>query len=362
MFSVMKNVFLVKTPLQMLNAIEAKYSFGLETEDCIMILMADRKSQPQLTALSNSVDEWGEVLILNDVSFLSRTLGSSQDRTLCDKMLNFKLFNKSFFNVRRLNKITKYLGEVKYIFIGHERYIYMRHFANVMNHQEVVLLDDGAATLLIAKDRKEAVDPEFGIGLKKKIKLYGKRYLQGVKGKSLDRYCFFTIYDIFTKSSDRVVKNEFKHLRDNLGSVPVTNEVYFLGAPISEVGIISQDSYFQHMEKIKKYFGDEVVKYIAHRRESPEKLEKIRNNLNFEVILYDYPIEYQLAYAGLRPKIMASFFSSALDSCRIIFGENLKIISFKLDLEGSPNKKQVELVYDSYKRFANKYFILESDY
>lgn len=358
----MKSVFLVKTPLQLLNAIEARYHFKLAADECVLIIMGDRKSQPQLLKLASATDEWGDVVVLNDVDLLFSNPFDSSANGFLKKIQNISILKKSFFNVRRLNRISRKLGSVKYIFVGYARYIYMKHFVNIMPHEEVYFLDDGNATIDLARERNQnrVLNPE--LGLKKTLKLYGKKLLQGVKDKDLENYNFFTMYEISPAENDQVIKNSFKHLRSDSASLVKTDDVYFLGGPISECGIISQQSYFAHLKRVKAYFADKNVIYIAHRRESPEKLTEIENRFGLKVVLFDYPIEYQLAYVGPRPKVLASFISSALDSCRIIFDDQLKIVSFKMDLTGSPMREEIEPIYESYKTLVNDFFVVELNY
>lgn len=359
----MKSVFLIKTPLQLLNAIEAKHSFNLEMDDCVLIVMGDRKSQPQILALANKVNEWGHVVVLNDVAlFLGDPLVSNSGGLNIEKGFKAKILSKSIFNVRRLNRISAHLKCVDYIFVGYERYIYMRHFANVMPHNKVVLLDDGVATLEIAAERKQEIVKEVKVRLVKKIKLLAKKIIQGVKDKSQKSLVFFTMYDFLVSEKDSVLKNEFKYFRSNISSLPVSDVIYFIGGPLSEVGIVKQDVYFHCLRKVKQYFPGKEIIYIAHRRESAEKLDLINSELGLKVVLFNYPIEYQLAMIGPRPKVLASFISTALDSCRIMFANELDVVSFKLDLDGSPKRKIVENVYESYIPHIGEHFNVISNY
>lgn len=343
----MKSIFLIKTPLQLLNAIEAKHHFNLQTEDCVLIILGDRKSQPQTLALANQVGEWGDLLILDEVPlFFNHPLDRSS--SFLNDIWKTRLFRRSFFYVRRLNRISKLFGKVDYIFIGYARYVYMRHLINTTPHEKVFLLDDGNATLQLAKERREGVKSAVP-GLKKRIKLGFKRIFQGVKNQQKEILDFFTIYDVIAGKEDRIIKNDFSYIRSKIDTLTVTEDVYFLGSPLSETRIIEQQVYIESLRKVKEYFSGRNLLYVVHRRENKSKLEEISNKLGLELVLFDYPIEYQLAMIGPRPSMLASFFSSALDSCGLIFGEKLTIISFEFNLESSPRKSEIEAIYNSYK-------------
>jgi len=358
----MKSVFLIKTPLQLLNAIEAKHYFGLSAAECVLIIMGDRKSQPQILALSDATDEWDKVVTLNDVNLFFGSPFDLEQASFLGKLLSSKFFKKSFFYVRRLNKLSRYLGEVNYIFVGYTRYIYMSHFINVTSHKKLVLLDDGNGTLELVKQRNQSFSTVSGISFKKKLKRNAKRFFQGVKDEEKNSACFFTVYDIKPGLNDKVLKNDFSYLRSNVGTLPDSDDVYFIGSPLSEVGIMSQTSYLDNLGKVKKYFSDSKLVYISHRRDSAEKLELIKSDIGIDVVSFEYPIEYQLAFIGPRPKILASFFSAALDSCRLIFSDKLTVISFRLDMTDSPKREKIESIYASYELIKSDNFIIESDF
>jgi len=355
----MKNVFLIKTPLQLLNAVEAMYQFNLCKQDCVLIVMSDRKSQHQTLKLVESMDEWSDVFVLNELSLFFN--GDRKD-SFMSKVWKSKLFSKSFFNVLRLNKLSQYLVEVDYMFLGHARYVYMSHFMNVTPHKHVYLLDDGNATIRLAKERSVGLEFVVAIGISKKLKFLAKQYLQGIKSKDAAHLGFFTIYDIPVSSRDHVVKNSYQHIRASLVSSEITNTVYFIGSPLSETGLIDQESYFEHLGRVREFFRDTAMVYVSHRRERREKLKIIEDIMGIKVVMFDYPIEYQLAVVGPRPNILASFFSSALDSCRLIFGKQLKVVSFKLDFEDSPHKEVIESVYKNYEMIENHNFSVEKNY
>ncbi|MCW9056373.1 MAG: alpha-2,8-polysialyltransferase family protein [Gammaproteobacteria bacterium] len=357
----MKSIFLIKTPLQLLNAIEARHHFNLDANDCILIIMGDRKSQPQILNLANKINEWSNVVILNDVNmFFGSPFNNSHNALWNLQQLN--VFKKSFFYIRRLNKISRYLGSVKYIFAGYTKYVYMSHFINITPHERLFFLDDGNGTIELAKQRKQGLIAAPDFSVRKKIKLIGKKYIQGIKDKEKESACFFTAYDISINDNDQIVRNDFKYLRSAVNDLPVSDVAYFIGSPLSEVAIMSQEVYLAQLNKVKEYFGNTELVYIAHRRDSSDKLDFIKNDLGIKVVLFDYPIEYQLAFIGPRPKVLASFFSAALDSCRLIFGNKLKIISFKLDMTDSPKREKIESIYASYETSVNDDFIIEADY
>ena len=358
----MRSVFLIKSPLQLLNAVEAKHYFKLRTENCVLIVMGDRKSQPQILKLASCMGEWGNLIVLNESPlFIGNPLEHKKTTGL--KVWGAGFFKKSFFYVRRLNRVQEYLGAVEYVFVGYPRYVYMRHFINITPHKEVFLLDDGNATIQLAKERRDSkLSEEMDVGWKKGLKRSAKRRLQGVKDAEKEVLGFFTIYDIVAGKNDSVIKNNFDYVRSRLSLFEGTEAVYFLGSPLSEVGILNQDEYLDYLRRVKEYYKTKKLVYIIHRRENEDKLKLIERELGWDMVLYEYPIEYQLAMVGPRPSILASFFSSALDTCALIFKNDLKIVSFKIDVKNSPREEEIESIYNSYSLNKNSNILIEADY
>jgi len=355
----MKSIFLVKTPLQLLNAVEAKHHYRLITENCIVVLMADRKSQSQLTNLAKGLNEWGCVVALNDISLVAKN--PFLDNEL--EKRNLKILSKSFLYVWRLNKISRYLKEVDYIFVGYARYVYMKHFVNVTRHNKLVLLDDGHATILLAKERNDKQKlVRQKQQYKHKIKCFLKKSIQGLNDNDYEKLEYFTIYDVITNNKDSVAKHNYLYLRKSLGRSNTSNEVYFVGSPISEIGILSQSDYLKHLKRVKQFYVDYKLVYIAHRRENPLYLEEITRELGIDVVHFEYPIEYQMLAVGPRPRILASFISSALDSCSLIFEDEIEIISFKIELQDCIDKEEIENIYDAYMKNKSPNFSVITEY
>ncbi|NOQ90418.1 MAG: hypothetical protein GQ549_05685 [Gammaproteobacteria bacterium] len=356
----MKSVFLVKTPLQLLNALEARYHFVIPKQDSVLIIMGDRKSQPQILALAQAMHEWGSVIVLNQMNLFFGDPLKCEHLPWYKDLFSSNVFSKSFSNVRRLNRINKRLGKVDYIFIGYARYIYMTHFMNVMPHNKTVLLDDGNATLQLAIERKQGVLPS--LKFKKKIKLAAKKLFQRVKDEARENLIFFTMYDIAVANNDQLVRNSFKKIKSDINERGLTDDIYFVGSPISESNFVSEQTYLDQLKKIKEYYCGKNLIYIAHRREHPEKLKKISQLLQINTIIFEYPIEYQLAIVGPRPKVLASFFSSAIDSCQLIFADSILINVFKLIVDDVPEREKIKQIYHLYESLQGEKFKIISKY
>lgn len=358
----MNNIFLVKSPLQLLNAIEAKHHFGLDDKDCYLLIMGDRKSYSQLMRLVIASRQWSNVVLLNRVGLVAVDPWSVCDDLGDINRLRKTLLRSSLFSIRRLNRLARSIKDVKYIFIGNNNSPLMRHFVNSLKHQQTVLLDDGTATLDIARQRMQGQVARKTNKLSKKIRLAAKRIFQKLNARQPESVVFFTAYNIAVTGSDRVISNDFAYLRNRAIGLKATETVYFLGSPLSEAGIMSEPQYLECMSRVRKYYAGRSVLYVSHRRESQHKLGKIRDEHGFELACFDFPVEYQLAFVGPRPHELASFISSALDTCRLIFEDKMKIVAFKINEINADRRDIVNEIYDNYELSVGENFIVETEF
>lgn len=355
----MKSVFLVKSPLQLINALEAKYYYKLDDSDCVLIIMADGKSYPQMMALARSQNEWKNILLLNRVPLLFSNPWHIEKINYDElDVLRKTIFRGTFYNIWRLNRLVHSIDYIDNVFMGCNNSIYMRHFVNSLKHNNTILLDDGAATIDIARKRRDGLDREVPVKLYKKLKINLKRFFLRLNDYQPDKVTFFTVYDIDVFGNDSLIKNNFNYIREKSLTSNVLDVIFFVGSPLSETGFMSEENYIKHLIKVKEYFVGNKIIYVAHRRENEKKLEKIRKKLGVDVKMFDYPLEYQIAVIGQKPKILAAFVTSVLENMRLIMGEELMMISFKLIDGAYVNKDGIDEVYEYYKEKSSDKFKL----
>ena len=137
--------------------------------------------------------------------------------------------------------------------------------------------------------------------------------------RQAENVTFFSSYDFSTRNGDRLVTNEYRHLREMLSDKPAIDQVMFLGQCLVDDHWMDKDAYFKYLRRIKQFYANEQIVYVRHPRESLSILNEISEKMNFKIVSFDVPIEYQFVINGV-PKEMASFFCSAIENCRIIFG------------------------------------------
>jgi hypothetical protein len=347
------NVFLVETPHQLLNAMEAKSYFSLVDNNLIIIIKEEysKDSYARLVA----PNEWKSVFYVpargDPESGLLRKL-----RDHCIARIRGYYSTYELYLLRKaLDRLSEAMGKVERIFLGNYWMEYMRHFANVTPHKELCLLDDGTGTLLINKMRRERW---FQRNDKSRVAIVQGiiNSMIGMKDRHIENVTFFTIYDLEVRDGDRLVKHDYVYLKEKASERPIEDVVYFLGMTLIDEGL-SQEAYINYLRRVKTYFSNENLVYVQHRGEPAEKLEIIKKQLKLEMRKFDVPIEYQISVLGNRPKTLASFCSSALENCRIIFGELLDIKAFYLDPADCPMRPDfIRDIYSYYESRESAHF------
>lgn len=361
------NVFVVDTIFQLLNAIEAANSLNMSNNHLVIINPEGQVSR-SFRSLINEKD-WVKVhyvsLIIDTERCKYRIFGPSAAESIRKWYGRYLHFRR----MRRVANIIKKLKEVNNLFIGHywlEYKYFMRHFANKLKHQTLYLLDDGTDTIDINNKRKLSNIPQCGASttvgtdserLLKKIENHFRKKYWNWNTAEAESVTFFTTYDINVRDGDHIIKNEYNYLRSLISRTTQIDEVYFLGDCLVDDKYMSEGQLIKYLQHAKTYFGNENIKYVPHPRESLKMIERVKEVVGFEIKKIDVPIEVELVLKGPIPKILASFCSSALESCSNIFGNRIRIVSFYLYPEHLLWQRDIiEGIYEYYKKKINSNF------
>lgn len=331
------NVFLVGSPLQLLNAIEARYKFNIHSNECLLLLCQSRSpynrqnNDKQLTVLLEGM-RW------ENVSFVSRP-------------------NKSYgwvtaaYKLRRIAEDIR--GEVERVFIGDYRVDYLRNFPNLVQCQNVYLIDDGNGSIRLFKTINEhqmnsVYNYPYG------LRSYILKIIKKIFGVyATDRYIpkFFTVYDFQEPSVENVIRNRYSYLANMSKNSKIVDEVFFIGTSLVEGQVMNYDAYNDYLGKICEYYANSHIVYIPHRNESADRIEHIRSRFGFEIRYFETCIEYALCTRGYVPSVIGSFYTAALENFQMIFGDRIRIQSFYFGTEHiDPSRRDIiEEIYDYYR-------------
>ncbi|WP_456460273.1 hypothetical protein [Reichenbachiella sp.] len=334
----MNNIFIIESPLQLINAIEAREHFKSENIKNTLIVFegVSSKNLDQIKSLV-VIQEW-------DLFF---TINKTNNRWNYSRP------------IRLLNSIIKKSPEVNCIFIGEYRSILMRHVANYARPKNIFLLDDGNFSLYI---QKRLLD---GIKEYNRYNLIRKAYDRMLKIRDQDILSinFFSVYEhnISSENRHRFIPNRYSFLKSKIRKKNKSNEVYMLGSITPEMNIFSLGYYMSTLKGAISFYKKRNLNviYVPHRRENQDKLLKIKNDFKIEVRNYDLPIEQVLIFEEILPSKVSCFFSSALDNCYFLFGESIQIDSFQIDHNEiliEQYKERIKLNYEVYATYNPNIF------
>ena len=298
----MANLYLIESPLQLLSAFEAIGEFGSEENEVWIRYSNKSKSDQQLKFTS-------EKLLANEDCRIKEISISGANRNIIDyfKILFYKLYVAA--------KLFKY----QKIFVGN----FDSKFINAIIpfNRKMVLLDDGAKTINIQH-------------------LFTND----------ENYNWFTMFDLKPFKNQTLYQNRFPKIRGLLSDFKTrSNSVLFIGSKLSECNIITESYNVELISKISKRYCDYEIEYVPHRGDSSEKLSKLNDIPNLEILNIDYPVELLGLYNTALPVLVVSFYSTALISLNKIY--KIPAFAFKFNYDSSSNKTQIETVY----KYCSKY-------
>lgn len=149
--------------------------------------------------------------------------------------------------------------------------------------------------------------------------------------QELSRVSFFTAWNICADDKTHIYKNEYAHFKSKMHSLNHIDAIYFLGQPILDRNAMRLDVLVKYYERIKDYFAGKDIIYLPHRDECQNCLDVLADKTGFKIMKFGLPIEYVLCAIGPIPNAVASFGSSALQSCHSILNGKIKVVSFYIN-------------------------------
>jgi hypothetical protein len=326
------NLFLVKSPLQLLNAIEASNRFPSDKDILIIRFTSNNRTNSQLKQLL-SFAKWDTIL---QIRYSKLPLNFIKEYHVLRKL------------IRSENKFEN-------IFIGDYRLLNFKIFPINLKHKKAYLLDDGTSTFTIQefylKDQKEF--PE------KPVISFGKKviaqYLFGFKTHLEERIHLFTCYNIEPHIGQEIVKNDYSYTRTHINARRELridkDKVYFIGAKYVESNLMLENEYFLILKKIREAFNQKKFIYIPHRGERESKLKDIEG-LGIDIVNFSNIVEIELLYGSELPGIICGLTSSVLVNIPKIYPK-IKVMAYKVNEEFFlPSYRQS--VKSVYRRFESE--------
>src|SRR6266404_4843369 len=322
------DLYIIGSPLQALNAIEALAVFPAANAIAVLVESVSSASNTQIRSILES-ENWKEI----------RTIPIHAGR-----------FRKRYANVAdtiaSLSRI--HIGR---LFIGFYDDIFL-HFAHSLAHSELFLLDDGVATLSLNYARIRNCSHVLPVPAWKQFAR--KCFLQaadGMRAGPVDILRYFTVYDRLTEDSRNLIQtHSMERLRSRCAMTSQNDEVWLLGLG-SERIFKRQELYLDAIERIVRSWSPAPVRYLPHRLESPRQLESIRLRTGAEILQTGMPVELYLAESRTVPAAVCSLVSSALYTVGVLFPNTIRIVSYRMNFQQIRRRyhAQFGLIYRYYE-------------
>lgn len=315
-----KNLIIIGSPLQLINAVEAVNFFKLD--NIVLVITFNG-------------------LLINNIQIEKE---SSSFR--CEEII--KIYPSSVSKFLQYLKLIKYLQKYKFekLFIGELGSAFRIILANI-DKEKVFLLDDGTATI---------VDYERSIKINK-INRYSLKELRfltfGLKIKVKDKINLFTYYNLEKLPGFEVIKNNLEYMKKDfvLNNIDYCDTIFFFGQP-SEI-FSDKKELELYLYKIVNKFSDKKIFYIPHRSQTKDEINNIMLvNKNIKILEINMPVERYFLDNGIYPKYAISYISTALTTTKILFPEcNVNYTKIK-----NPNLHLNDMKYLNYL-----YYYFEKD-
>lgn len=313
------NLFVIRTPLQLFNAIEARDRFHADEQNILLLYFRRNIDRDQMLKLLD--DRWHRV-----------------------RVLPFRGVRQLLYPLW-LRSLTRSLPRIATCYMGLASNIPL-HLANTLRPKELRLLDDGNETLLQAGLIERWQDqPELRPSPRLRHRLMGRRLCR----KVLDGLTYFTLYRPEQVPSERLIQNDYRCFQARLAQLPKTDEVCFIGSNLVPQ-YLAEDDFLRLISAVREHYGNRPVYYCAHRYESNELLEQIAAR-GLPVRRNATILEAAFLVQGQVPATVATFRSTAIDTLHQLYGSQREVISFDPGLLARPDQ-QLEFgqLLDDYRK------------
>lgn len=330
---------IVESPFQLLNIKEYLFQNGVEGNSCKVYLVnvINETNLEQLFRVADYLELKAEVLF---------------SHTFFDKNYFSKL-SMAWRLFWRLGEVTPKPEAV--LLVGDIGSFVTRIFIRAFHPKDLLIVDDGNAVL--AQHEKFLAGELFleRMWLERLLMLCPRYRRPWYASQQLK---FFTKYYFHPKGEHPAfLRNESLFLRNKLQASKKVPAIFFVGQNVSELGIVSEQSYLHALSEISKRYAYREVYYFPHRRESKEKLDKVVAVTGWGLYVQHFPFEMELMQLGL-PDVLATFYSSVVSNvCELDLGLTIDVYQIA-ERDLLRNQKLIQGVYDHYTTLGVRLFKL----
>jgi len=299
------NLFLIRSPLQALNAIEAKEKFS-KNEKNIIIGFYRREIDKELILNTLKYSTWSDIII--------------------QKLKpHYQLF-------KYLNSLLKEFPLVNYCFIGDHSTL-INYYMNRLKYKHLVILEDGTATLRNIQLLENKSYHKIHKTSHSKNSCFTTLFINliGIDTRYLYDASFFTIYKLNTNIP--LLHNDYNYLKKLIKQIPQKKITFFIGSNLIEGIFITKELFELELQKVINYYKNQNIEfiYILHRKEDVKYMIYLEEKLGFKCLKFNNIIEIEFLNLGYIPSEVSTFISSAITTLKVLYPS--KYTFFKLDTQ-----------------------------
>ncbi len=289
----MADLFIVRTPMQIVSAIEAMHYFHSSNNTLVIIYNKKKNNFKQIQKI---IDIFHLATLFKNIIEVKSTQPSKF-------LLTLKLIRK--FKKHSYNKL----------FIGLYDSMGKLFLAN-LSYQQAYLIDDGTATIVAHQHIVRTMHSQT-VGSKELRALFF-----GLHTQHRTPLHFFTLFHLTPYSDETIITHRFEYLKQRFTQqYHHSTTIYLLGQNLTDVAIVSAEKYLCYIQQILKHYPDRNIVYIPHRLETLHPELYALQHSKFTVMHNTMPIELYFLTNRIYPNHIISFFTSALYTLNILFDE-----------------------------------------
>jgi hypothetical protein len=295
----MKNLFILSTPPHYYNLLQYIEQFEVNTKDSELLFLSSFFTPDKIMDdfINKYIDksEWKSVRRIS--------LWQTKFKKIYSPSNLFKIF-LLLFNIFLFYSFRKY----NHLVVNQVDQSYCKFFYIFVSFNKLIALDEGNDVFRISHNRIH--NTKSNLFMPKKI-------------------IFFSSYKIDVKEPDILIECKNLYSKKIIKYRKINkNEIFFIGSPYLDDGLIEEDIYYKYIDKIRKDFENTNIKYFPHRRENEKNLSILKNNYNFLIQRIDIPIELYFLKINISPEVIIGFSSNALFSLKKLSNDNTLVRSY----------------------------------
>lgn len=311
------NLFVVSSPLQLFNALEARDRLHPDDANRLLVIWGSAIDRQQMCVLLDG--HWAEVRWLRLRGWVRAAYPLMLARWLAAQRPVSALYIGYPFNVRA-------------------------HIANVLQAPRTVLIDDGHATIEFARHlaspESRALDNPH---------LADRMFRRHTGLDYAGRLHIFSVYEELPGwPADRRELNDYRAFKGRIAALPRTDELLFIGTPLAGTVVETAEQELDLLRAMARHYAGLRVRYAAHRYEDLDALSSLGGLPNVQFMRYDTLLEYALYRSGGLPARIATWCSSAVDTLTRIYDLPAEVLRIPDAMVMPVKRPLVNALYSSY--------------